>query len=163
MIDAVIEKFVRRETNNISTPVNNIKTIDVRYCAQMHNNYHLDEKILRQIIGNCVTVNDRNRHRLQFSIYYKNKKSHSMITRNGPHQHDSLQSTNVVYKFTCPLKHTSIETYIGHTRTTLSRRLTMHLQGGSIAAHFQTTVLNSLDKHLWIIPLFCTTCQNQLV
>ena len=41
-----------------------------------------------------------------------------------------------MYKFTCPHPHNHPETYIGHTRTTLSRRLSMHTQGGSLHAHF---------------------------
>lgn len=49
-----------------------------------------------------------------------------------------IQKTNVVYEFRCPLhQHGHVESYIGHTSTTLSRRLTMHNQSGSILNHFQ--------------------------
>ena len=48
----------------------------------------------------------------------------------------TLQQTNVVYKFTCPFPHSKAEDYIGFTQTTLSRRLTMHGQNGSINRHF---------------------------
>ena len=50
----------------------------------------------------------------------------------------TLQKTNVVYLFECPLPHCQAETYIGLTQTTLSRRLTMHGQNGSIYKHFTT-------------------------
>ena len=40
--------------------------------------------------------------------------------------------TNLVYRFTCPFPHRQVESYIGNTRTTLSRRLTMHIQHGAI-------------------------------
>ena len=43
-----------------------------------------------------------------------------------------VKQSNVVYKFMCPYHHDTPHCYIGHTRTTLARRLTMHVQGGSI-------------------------------
>ena len=47
-----------------------------------------------------------------------------------------LRQTNLVYKFSCSLPHSKAEDYIGMTQTTLSRRLTMHTQTGSIYQHF---------------------------
>ena len=60
-----------------------------------------------------------------------------------------LQTTNVIYKFQC--KHESCKLhdsncYIGHTSTTLSRRLTMHLQQGAIADHYNTVHETKLDR-----------------
>lgn len=139
IVDSVVKRFVHKKTSGgpENTPSDEVKTINIRYCAQMHDNYRLDERVLRQIITSCVKVNDRRRHRLSFSVYYKNKKSHNLIMKNSPRHTSILQSTNVVYKFTCPAQHDVIATYIGQTRTTLSRRITMHLQGGSISAHSQ--------------------------
>ena len=48
----------------------------------------------------------------------------------------SLQQTNVIYKFQCPLPHSQAAEYVGLTQTSLSRRLTMHGQGGSVYNHF---------------------------
>ena len=48
----------------------------------------------------------------------------------------SLQQTNVIYKFKCPLPHSQAVEYVGLTQTSLSRRLTMHGQNGSIYQHF---------------------------
>ena len=50
-----------------------------------------------------------------------------------------LQRTNVVYRWICPngdckLQNKEVD-YIGHTTTTLSRRLTMHLHGHPPAEH----------------------------
>ena len=47
------------------------------------------------------------------------------------------QRTDVVYKFTCPFPHREAEDYIGLTSTTLNRRMTTHIQKGSIKQHFQ--------------------------
>ena len=50
---------------------------------------------------------------------------------------ETLQKTNLVYEYTC--KYGECEhlnsSYIGLTTTTLSRRLTMHLQSGAIKQH----------------------------
>ena len=50
----------------------------------------------------------------------------------------TLKATNVVYAFKCPLGDCKLQNnarYIGQTTTTLSRRLTMHLQAGAISKH----------------------------
>ena len=51
----------------------------------------------------------------------------------------TIQQTNVVYRFTCPLPHSQAVEYVGMTQTTLSRRLTCHGQSGSILKHFEET------------------------
>ena len=48
-----------------------------------------------------------------------------------------LQNTNVVYEFNCPMPHGQVAKYVGITQNTLSRRLTLHLQQGSILEHFK--------------------------
>ena len=53
---------------------------------------------------------------------------------------EKLQFTNVVYKFTCPKEDCALlnkMSYIGRTTTTLSRRISCHLQSGSPKDHFQ--------------------------
>ena len=45
--------------------------------------------------------------------------------------------SNVIYKFNCPLPHSKVVSYIGMTQNCLSRRLTLHLQNGSIKKHFE--------------------------
>ena len=59
-----------------------------------------------------------------------------MFARTG-----TLQSTNVVYKFSCPKEDCTLLTnvsYISRTCTTLSRRITCHLQRGASKVHFNT-------------------------
>ena len=102
----------------------------------MHDNYKQDEKIIKDIIYNNMEVASPSSHQLKLHIYYKNKMTHNLVYRNSPSSGGILQRKNVVYKFTCPHPHNHPDTYIGHTRTTLSRRLSMHTQGGSLHAHF---------------------------
>ena len=138
MFDRILNMFLCKKINDIQSKqaAERANDIPIRYCAQMHDRYKLDEEIIRGMICDNVTVIEAPENRLNFNIYYNNKKSHNMIMRNSCSRPNFLQQTNVVYKFTCPHPHVNVETYIGHTRTTLSRRLTMHTQGGSIAAHF---------------------------
>ena len=62
----------------------------------------------------------------------------------------TLQQHNVEYRFECPLPHSKAEVYVGYTTTTLSRRLTIHNQNGSILKHFK-------DEHK------CRPTREQLV
>ena len=60
--------------------------------------------------------------------------------KNNTHSNrTTLQQTNVIYKFTCPLSHSQVVEYVGLTQTSLSRRLTLHGQDGSIYKHFTST------------------------
>ena len=58
--------------------------------------------------------------------------------RNNQQTTTTLQETNVVYRFKCSTGDCATRNvyYIGHTTTSLSRRLTMHLQDGGPKAHF---------------------------
>ena len=63
-------------------------------------------------------------------------KNNDMQPKKAP-----LQHTNVVYEFNCPEEGCTLlnSSYIGVTTTTLSRRLTMHLQNGAIRKHYEIT------------------------
>ena len=50
----------------------------------------------------------------------------------------TLEKTNIIYNFSCPLSHSQATNYIGFTQTTLSQRLTSHRQNGGIHNHFQS-------------------------
>ena len=56
---------------------------------------------------------------------------------NNTNKKTELNTTNVIYQFTCPNKDCMLRStnYIGSTTTTLSRRLTMHLTNGAIKEH----------------------------
>ena len=49
----------------------------------------------------------------------------------------TMQKTNVIYRFKCPLPHGDAAEYIGLTSTTVNKRLASHLQHGSILEHFK--------------------------
>ena len=83
---------------------------------------------------------------IRTNIYYnKFKTSNLIISYNSCHSTELLDKTNVVYTFKCLLgDYVSNEnkTYVGLTTTTLSRRLTMHLNdSSSIALHLKTRSL----------------------
>ena len=115
-------------------------TISLFYQSQMHHNYKIDEKILVSMINNNVFVANPDRYQLKLQIYYKCKRAHQLVAVKssvaGSDHNKNLKRTNVVYEFRCPFCR-PLQTYIGHTRTTLARRLTMHIQGGSIRTHLR--------------------------
>ena len=137
VVDRLVEKFVQGKLNkciSIEQKVN----IPIYYHAQMHKNYKTDEKILKDIIAintKCSNPDEK----LNVVIYYKNRRTSNLIMRNNLTSDPSpLCQTNVVYKFSCSHPHSKAENYVGMTQTTLSRRLTMHAQTGSIYQHFIT-------------------------
>ena len=75
-----------------------------------------------------------NNDKLDLIIYYKNPKTAQLIMTNNTNKKTQLNTTNVIYQFTCPNEDCMLRStnYIGSTTTTLSRRLTMHLTNGAI-------------------------------
>ena len=118
----------------------------------MHSDYKLDESVLRRIISKEVSVIHPNNNVLKLYIYYKNLKLFNLVIANNRtrKKDDILQQTNLVYQFKCPLPHSKVEQYIGHTKTKLSRRLTMHLQSGSIRQHFETIHHRKLTREVLV-------------
>ena len=113
--------------------------IPIYYQSQTHLNYKVEERTILSIVLNnsqCVEPGKK----LNIIFYYKNIKSANLVMKNNMAPPPStLQQTNAVYLFQCSLPHSQAETYVGLTQTTLSRRLTMHGQDGSICKHFATT------------------------
>ena len=71
-------------------------------------------------------------------IFYRNPKVSNLVIKNNLSVNiNPLKQTNVVYQFHCTHGDCARlhDTYIGHTTTTLGRRLTMHLQDGGIKQH----------------------------
>lgn len=139
-VDRSIKTFVDKicdsgNTNARADVVETRDSISLYYCAQMHRNYKIDEKVLRGILTSFVTPIPK--VSMHFNIYYKNQKTYNLVIKNNcSPRKDLLQSTHLVYQFKCPIPHCKVDRYIGSTTTTLSRRLTMHLQNGSILQHF---------------------------
>ena len=137
MVDNQIKKFLN---NKLSPKVNNQEKkapIKIYHQGQTHNNYKLDEKIIEDIVDKNTKCTDDNK-KIKIIFYYKNKKSANYVMKNNMSPPPTtLQQTNVVYKFKCPLPHSQVVEYVGLTSTTLSRRLTCHGQNGSILNHFE--------------------------
>ena len=109
----------------------------------MHQNYKLEERVLRELIKDNVQCTEENK-KLNLIIYYKNMKTRNLVMKNNPvEKPEPLQQNNVVYEFKCPLDHTPDEgpldnqphTYIGYTQCLLATRLTRHSYAGSIKEH----------------------------
>ena len=88
---------------------------------------------------NVKPVNEEKQ--IKLVIYYRSKNVQNLVMRNNMARcKDDLKKTNVIYQFTCPsedCRSLHCGNYIGCTSTTLSRRLTMHLQDGAPKAHMR--------------------------
>ena len=102
----------------------------------MQSNYKIEERIIKELLQNniqCVSPNDK----LNIIFYYKNRRTCNLVMKNNlSPKPPPMQQTGTVYKFECPLQHNIPQTYIGHSQTTLFRRLSYHLNKGSIRSHF---------------------------
>ena len=121
-------------------PENNV-TYHLYYRNFMNTEYRTEERTLNHIVKKNVTCEDDS-HNLKLPIYYQSTKTKHLVMRNNPIESKWLMRTNVVYKFDCPFEGCRLQNnnYVGFTCTTLSRRLTMHKQTGTIKTHMQ-------DKH----------------
>ena len=138
-IKTALENYIRSKPNG-----NNKETqkITLFYKNTMTTAYKEDERILKEIINKNVTP--KTDDSIELRIYYKNRRTSNLIVRNNTHKNTLLQKTNVVYRWTCPdedckLRDKPVD-YIGHTTTTLSRRMTMTL-------HAHPPYEHTKDKH----------------
>ena len=116
------------------------KKLRLYYQSTMTSAYKKEEKAIRSIVSrNCIPANEDDD--LQLVIYYRSPTVSNLVLRNNmSHVPSLLKSTNVVYKFKCntgDCAHLPNRTYIGHTVTTMSRRITMHLQDGAPLKHMR--------------------------
>lgn len=134
-VDNLVKKFMLG-VRSISSHKSKETSIPIFYQAQMHKNYKVDEKIIKDIVAKNVKSIDPS-SKVKVLIYYKNTKTSNLVMKNNLTSDSSvLRQTNIVYSFSCPFPHSQAEEYYGMTQTTLSRRLTMHGQTGSIHEHF---------------------------
>ena len=104
----------------------------------MSSSYKVDERVIKTIINRNVQCRSDD-DKIKFIVYYKNIKTSNLIIRNNLSVKNKLKCSNVVYQFNCPHEDCPLwphASYIGYTQTTLSRRLTMHLQKGAIRDHY---------------------------
>ena len=118
-------------------------TLDLFYENQMSDSYKTDERVLRDIINrNCEPVHPTDN--LKLTVFYRSPKVSCLVMKNNLSKDPSpVKETNVVYQYKCTHGDCARQhncTYIGHTTTTLGRRITMHLQEGGPKKHLA-------DKH----------------
>ena len=102
----------------------------------MHNNYKIDEKIIKDIIKSNTKCTDSTTS-LQLTIYYRNRRAHNLVMKNNNSSQTSpLLQKNLVYAFKCPMPHSKVAAYIGYTECTLQKRIQAHFYSGSIKEHF---------------------------
>ena len=143
LIDSVANKtistYLDRQTRRDAPDTTN--TLKLYYKNQMSPAYRQDEKALQTIIKRNITPRNPS-DKLKLTIYYKSASTRSLILRNNPSNDNSLlKRTHVLYHYTCQKGDCALldtNGYIGQTTTTLSRRITMHLQQGGILTHNAT-------------------------
>ena len=114
--------------------------------------YKTDEKVLQDIVRRGNTTVDED-IKINLQIFYKNYRTSNYILRNNTHDKKRLlDKSNVVYKYTCQIANCKSQniTYIGNTTTSLSRRLTMHLQNGSIKNHTRDVHNSQLTREMLV-------------
>jgi len=134
-VDREIEKFLNNRQDSANSQTIG-KIHKVYYQNQMSNSYKTDERVIKDIIRRNVTCNTPT-DKLALITYYKNEKLSRMIMNNNMSRDtDKMKQTNVIYSYTCNTEGCFPPSckYIGMTVTTLSRRLTMHLQQSNLSA-----------------------------
>ena len=119
----------KQHTQNETAEQQPNKVHHLYYRNYMNSQYKADEKILKDILKKNTACNRDDEH-LQLNIYYQSKKTRQLVMKNNPATIKESNRTNVVYMFECPHEDCKPygKCYIGATTTTLSRRLTMHIQ-----------------------------------
>ena len=139
-VEKEIKAFLRTVDNPPRDTQSEGSTHTLYYRNFMNNKCKEDERVLKRIVKENVTLKD-NHDRLKLVIFYKSMKSRNLVMRNNcAKKPRELAKTHVVYKFRCkkgdcehlPPRNT---TYWGLTTDTTSRRLSFHLQNGAIRKH----------------------------
>ena len=130
-------------------PEQETPSIKLYYKNTMSTAYKDDEKALKNIIYRNVKPTNKNT-KLDIIIYYKSRKTAALVMKNSclPPV-NPLQEVNVVYQHTCSVGDCSrlFSRYIGYTTTTLSKRITAHLNDGAIRRHYMNEHGMILKRH----------------
>ena len=113
-------------------------TYKLYYKNNMSQAYKADERALRAIVRrHCKPVSAGDQ--LKLIVFYRNPTTRSLLMINNPTAEKSLlKQSNIIYCYKCVIGDCALRNnckYIGHTTTTLSRRITMHLQNGGPKTH----------------------------
>ena len=137
MIEAAIskkmEEFNQQATGN---PIEESLTIYHR--LDYSSAYREECQALKGIFSRGVTPRDPYK-KIHLRIFSKPNLTSSLVMRNSTAPIGTKEMrTNVVYKFVCPeeMCKSHAKDYIGHTSTTIRRRLLAHRNQGSIHQHY---------------------------
>ena len=137
----VLSAYMDKQNQPSKVKTNTSTTHTLFFKNQMSPAYKDDEKTLKTIIKRNIKPTNPS-HEVRLIIYYKNPTTKSLVLRNNPSEDSSIfKKTNVVYHYSCKKGDCALQAnsgYIGHTTTTLSRRITMHLQQGALLTHNDT-------------------------
>ena len=150
MVDTEICKILSKSfaPPTFHEPNPNSTSHNLYYCNQMTPAYKTDERVLQDIVKQNVSCSNPN-DTIKLVIHCKNKNVSNQIMKNNISQNPNpSQHSNVGYEFSCPNEGCKLRNmnYIGMTTTTLSRRLTMHLQSGSIKDHMREQHQSTLNR-----------------
>ena len=94
---------------------------------------------------------------VKLQIYYKSRHVKALISNNRTQTitKTALQRSHVVYEYKCNIgecEHLN-SSYIGMTATTLSRRLTLHLQSGAPRDHTRRYHGTTLTRDVIVVAV----------
>ena len=134
-VNAAVNRAVDKWYQQTPKTFPNEKEIKLFIKNHMSSDYKIEERIIKDIIYKNVKPTDPEQ-KLRLVIYYKSKKtSQLLITNRRKAEPAPLREDHVIYEHTCTIEGCGPQTYIGMTSTTLSRRLSCHLQNGAIKQH----------------------------
>ena len=140
MFDQTLNKFLQQKCNQNNNE-NNKNSIKIFYHNQMHTNYKVEERVIKEILHNNIQCNSPD-DKLNIIFYYKNKRTCNLVMKNNlAPKPPILQQTGTIYRFQCPYPHDIPQVYIGHSQMTLLRRINYHLNNGSIRSHFSFSII----------------------
>ena len=148
IIEEETKIFLNKKLKSATKTVEDV-THTLYYKNQMTPNYQTDERIIKGIFTDkvkCIKENER----LSLRIYYNNMKVKNMLMKNNmTKNNDKLRMSNVVYKINCPVKDCKLSNpyYIGCTQCTVAKRITGHLQHGSIRSHIINNHNLSIERN----------------
>ena len=96
-----LTSFYVEPTHNKALQRNSNK-IEIHHTNRMSTAYKIDERIIRNIIDTEHYRVVNNNDKLDLIIYYKNHKTAQLIMTNNTNKKTQLNTTNVIYQFTCP-------------------------------------------------------------
>ena len=141
LIDRCINEALKKTFESRPSDRTNGTAHKLFYQNSMSPSYRTDERVLRAIVRkHCKPVVPDDQLRL--IIFYRNPTTKSLLMNNNPTRDKTmLKQCNVIYSYKCPLGDCALRQnckYIGLTTTSLSRRITMHVQSGGPKMHTET-------------------------